>query len=165
MPSLYDFNVRTIRGEAKPMSDYQGKVMLIVNTATKCGFAPQFKGLEKLHKTYKDQGLAVLGFPSNQFMKQEPGDDAQVAQACELNHGVTFPLFAKIDVNGPGAHPLYQYLTSQKRGFLGSKSIKWNFTKFLVDRNGTIVKRFKPTDTPEQIEAHLQKLLGLKTTV
>lgn len=157
--SLYNIEVKTIRGETQTLAPYKGQVMLIVNTATKCGFAPQFKGLQKLHDTYKDQGFSVLGFPSGQFANQEPGSDNEVAEACEINFGVNFPLFAKIDVNGSNAHPLFQYLTSEARGILGSKSIKWNFTKFLIDRNGKVLKRFGSTDTPEQIESHIQKLL------
>jgi glutathione peroxidase len=157
--SLYDIQVKSIRGETKALTDYQGKVMLIVNTASNCGFAPQFKGLQRLHETYGDQGLAVLGFPSNQFANQEPGDEASIAQQCEINHGVTFPLHAKIDVKGRQIHPLFKHLTQEKRGFLGSRSIKWNFTKFLVDQNGRVVKRFSPTDTPDKIEKHIQQLL------
>jgi glutathione peroxidase len=139
--------------------------MLIVNTATKCGFAPQFKGLQRLHDTFKDQGFAVLGFPSGQFANQEPGNNNEVAEACEINFGVNFPLFAKIDVKGSNAHPLFQFLTSEARGFLGSKSIKWNFTKFLIDRDGKVLKRFGSTDTPEQIESHIQKLINVPMTV
>ncbi|RCW47948.1 glutathione peroxidase [Paenibacillus prosopidis] len=163
--SLYNIEVKTIRGETQTLAPYKGQVMLIVNTATKCGFAPQFKGLQKLHDTYKGQGFSVLGFPSGQFANQEPGSDNEVAEACEINFGVNFPLFAKIDVNGSNAHPLFQYLTSEARGFLGSKSIKWNFTKFLIDRNGKVLKRFGSTDTPEQIESHIQKLLSVPTHV
>lgn len=161
--SLYNIEVKTIRGETQTLAPYKGQVMLIVNTATKCGFAPQFKGLQKLHDTYKDQGFSVLGFPCGQFANQEPGNDNEVAEACEINFGVNFPLFAKVDVNGSNAHPLFQYLTSEARGFLGSKSIKWNFTKFLVDQNGKVLKRFGSTDTPEQIEIHIQKLLSVST--
>ena len=157
--SLYDIEVQTIRGEPKPMADYRGQVLLIVNTASKCGFAPQFKELQRLHEAYGPKGLQVLGFPSNQFAHQEPGDNATVEQVCQLNHGVTFPLHAKIDVNGPNAHPLYRYLTREARGFLGTKSIKWNFTKFLVDRNGRVVKRFAPTVTPDKIEPLIHKYL------
>jgi glutathione peroxidase len=160
--SLYDIQVKSIRGETKDLSDYQGKVMLIVNTASKCGNAPQYKGLQRLHKTYGEQGLAVLGFPCNQFANQEPDDEATIAEQCELNHGVTFPLHAKIDVKGNGIHPLYKRLTKEAPGFLGLKSIKWNFTKFLVDRNGRVVKRFSPRDTPDKIESHIQKLLNQK---
>lgn len=157
--SIYEIKVNSIRGETKDLSEYRGKVMLIVNTASKCGFTPQYKGLQKLHEKYADRGLAVLGFPCNQFASQEPDDEATIAQQCELNHGVTFPLHAKIEVKGTGIHPLYKHLTKAKRGFLGTKSIKWNFTKFLVDRNGTVVRRFSPTDTPEKIESVIRNLL------
>jgi len=157
--SLYDIEVTDIRGNRQTLADYRGRVLLIVNTATKCGFAPQFKGLQKLHEQYADRGLAVLGFPSNQFANQEPGGNAEILQACELNHGVTFPLYAKIDVKGPGAHPLFRHLTNAKRGFLGTKAIKWNFTKFLVDRDGRVVKRFPPTTAPEKIEGAIRQLL------
>ncbi|WP_373230448.1 glutathione peroxidase [Cohnella sp.] len=157
--SIYNIQVKTISGETKDLSDYRGKVMLIVNTASKCGFAPQYKGLQRLHETYGQQGLAVLGFPSNQFANQEPEDEAAIAKHCELNHGVTFPLHAKIEVKGRGIHPLYKHLTKGAPGLLGLRSIKWNFTKFLVDNNGRVVKRFSPTDTPEKIESQIQKLL------
>lgn len=157
--SIYEYEVKTIRGESQTLESYKGDVMLIVNTATKCGFAPQFDGLEKLHQTYSEQGLAVLGFPSSQFMNQELEEDSAIEEACKLNHGVTFPLFSKIDVNGSSAHPLYRHLTSEAPGALGIKAIKWNFTKFLVDRSGKVVKRFAPTDTPEKIEEDIKKLL------
>ncbi|WP_339220476.1 glutathione peroxidase [Paenibacillus sp. FSL W7-1332] len=157
--SIYEYEVKTIRGESQTLESYKGDVMLIVNTATKCGFAPQFDGLEKLHQAYRDQGLAVLGFPSSQFMNQELEEDSAIEEACKLNHGVTFPLFSKIDVNGTSAHPLYRHLTSEAPGALGIKAIKWNFTKFLVDRSGKVVKRFAPTDTPEKIEEDIKKLL------
>jgi glutathione peroxidase len=160
--SLYDIQVKSIRGEMKDLSDHQGKVMLIVNTASKCGFAPQYKGLQRLHDKYGEQGLTVLGFPSNQFANQEPDDEATIAQQCELNHGVTFPLHAKIDVKGKDIHPLYKYLTKEAPGILGLKSIKWNFTKFLIDRNGRVIKRFSPTVTPDKIENQIQKLLKQK---
>lgn len=157
--SIYDFEVTTISGAQQTLEPYKGQVMLIVNTATKCGFAPQFNGLEKLHEAYHDQGLAVLGFPSSQFMNQELDSNADIAEACKLNHGVTFPLFAKIDVNGDHAHPLFKHLASEAPGALGTKRIKWNFTKFLVDRNGKVIKRFAPTDTPEKIENHIKAVL------
>ncbi|MFS0727055.1 glutathione peroxidase [Paenibacillus sp. 1P07SE] len=157
--TIYDYNVSTIRGEDRPLADYRGDVLLIVNTATKCGFAPQFSGLQQLHEQYEAQGLRVLGFPSNQFANQEPGENADIEQSCQINHGVTFPLFAKIDVNGPAAHPLYQHLVQEAPGILGSKAIKWNFTKFLVDRSGRVVKRFGPQDTPAKIEPHIKQLL------
>ncbi|AWB46456.1 glutathione peroxidase [Paenibacillus sp. CAA11] len=157
--SIFSIPVRTIKGEETTLESYKGQVLLIVNTATKCGFAPQFKGLQKLYDTYKDQGFAVLGFPCGQFANQEPGDDAQIAEACELNFGVNFPLFSKIDVNGSEAHPLFKQLTEEARGVLGSKAIKWNFTKFLVDRNGHVVKRFAPTEEPAKLEQQIQSLL------
>ncbi|MFC4599154.1 glutathione peroxidase [Cohnella hongkongensis] len=157
--SVYDIPVATARGAETTLSEYKGKVMLIVNTASKCGFAPQFGGLQKLHEAYADQGLAVLAFPSNQFANQEPLEGDALAEHCQLNHGVTFPLYAKIDVKGDGIHPLYRHLTKAAPGFLGLRSIKWNFTKFLVDRNGQVVKRFSPAVAPERIEAHIRKLL------
>ncbi|OXM15761.1 glutathione peroxidase [Paenibacillus herberti] len=158
--SIYDIEIGTAKGERASLAPYQGKVMLIVNTATKCGLAPQFDGLERLHQTYKDKGLAVLGFPCGQFANQEPGDNDSIQEACKINFGVTFPLYAKVDVNGANAHPLFDFLTSKSKGFLGTKAIKWNFTKFLVDQDGRIVKRFAPTDTPEKIESHIVKLLN-----
>lgn len=159
--SLFDIEVKTIQGQVQTLEPYRDQVMLIVNTPTKCGFAPQFKGLQKLHDTYKDQGFTVLGFPSGQFANQELGTDEEVAQACKLNFGVSFPLFSKIDVNGKNAHPLFKHLTKEAPGLLGSKSIKWNFTKFLVDRDGKVVKRFAPTDEPASIEGEIRKLLGV----
>lgn len=160
MMSLYGIEVKTIKGEVQTLEPYRGQVLLIVNTATKCGFAPQFKGLQKLHDIYKDQGLAVLGFPCGQFANQELATDEEVAQSCELNFGVSFPLFAKIDVNGKNAHPLFRLLANEAPGVLGSKAIKWNFTKFLVDRSGKVVKRFAPAEEPEKIESHIRELLG-----
>lgn len=157
--SIYDIEVKSIRGELQTLAPYKGQVMLIVNTATRCGFAPQFTGLQRLHDTYHDQGFAVLGFPCAQFANQEPGSNDEVAEACEINFGVTFPLYAKIDVNGSNAHPLFQYLTQQAKGILGTKSIKWNFTKFLVDQQGNVVKRFSPKETPDRIESYIQQLL------
>ncbi|GAB6927727.1 glutathione peroxidase [Paenibacillus sp. JCM 10914] len=158
--SIYQYNVKNIRGEEESLAAYKGDVLLIVNTATKCGFAPQFDGLEKLHQTYGERGLRVLGFPSSQFMNQELPEDSAIEQACKVNHGVTFPLFSKIDVNGTNAHPLYKYLASEAPGALGTKSIKWNFTKFLVNRDGKVVKRYAPADTPEKMEADIKKLLS-----
>jgi len=157
--SIYDYSVTNIKGEEVSLSDYKGQVMLIVNTASKCGFTPQYTGLQKLHEEYEGTGLAVLGFPCNQFGSQEPGNEEEITSFCQLNHGVTFPLFAKIDVNGANADPLYKYLTKEAPGLLGTKAVKWNFTKFLVDRSGKVIKRFAPTDTPEQISKHIQKLL------
>lgn len=158
--TVYDYEVTTIAGERQTLEDYRGKVLLIVNTATKCGFAPQFNGLESLYQRYREQGFVVLGFPSGQFMNQELAENADIAEACRINHGVTFPLYAKIDVNGSTAHPLFQYLANEARGALGSRHIKWNFTKFLVDRDGKVIRRFAPADTPEKIEAHIKELLG-----
>ncbi|GIP55809.1 MULTISPECIES: glutathione peroxidase [Paenibacillus] len=157
--SVYDYEVKTIRGEKKTLAEYRGQVLLIVNTATKCGFAPQFKGLQQLHDEYGAQGFAVLGFPCGQFANQEEEGDEAIAQACELNFGVSFPLFAKIDVKGDEAHPLFKYLSDKARGVLGSKSIKWNFTKFLIDREGNVLKRFGPNETPEKIENEIIQLL------
>lgn len=155
---VYDFSVRTIRGEEQSLDDYRGQVLLIVNTATKCGFAPQFHELERLYDEYRERGFAVLGFPCNQFRHQEPGGDEQVEQACRLNFGVSFPLFAKIDVNGPDAHPLYRYMKREAGGLFGS-AIKWNFTKFLIDRRGRVVKRFAPAKSPGKIESRIVRLL------
>ncbi|CAM3781030.1 glutathione peroxidase [Cohnella lubricantis] len=157
--SIYEIEVTDIRGNTTNLSAYRGKPMLIVNTATLCGFAPQFNGLQQLHERYAGEGLAVLGFPSNQFANQEPADNEEILQACELNHGVTFPLFAKIDVKGRDAHPLFKHLTKEAPGFLGTKRIKWNFTKFLIDRSGRVVRRFSPTVVPERIEPWIRKLL------
>ncbi|MEK4513304.1 glutathione peroxidase [Paenibacillus sp. FSL K6-2524] len=157
--TLYDIEVKTIKGEVQTLESYRGKVLLIVNTATKCGFAPQFKGLQDLYDTYKDEGFAVLGFPCGQFANQEPGTNEEVAAACELNFGVNFPLFSKVDVKGKDIHPLFQWLTNEAPGVLGTKSIKWNFTKFLIDQQGKVVKRFGPKDTPAQITSHIAGLL------
>lgn len=157
--SIYNFEVQTIKGEQQTLTPYKGQVMLIVNTATKCGFAPQFKGLQKLQDDYKDQGFAVLGFPSSQFANQELSDDHAIAEACEINFGVSFPLYGKIDVYGSNAHPLFKHLTNEAPGFLGSKVIKWNFTKFLIDKNGKVVKRFGPKDEPASIASYIEKLL------
>ncbi|RIX50736.1 glutathione peroxidase [Paenibacillus nanensis] len=158
--SIYDIEVKTIQGETQTLASYKGKVLLIVNTATGCGFAPQFKGLQLLHDKYRDQGFAVLGFPCSQFANQEKEHDRDIVQACEINFGVNFPLFSRINVNGSDAHPLFQYLTNEARGVLGSKSIKWNFTKFLVDREGNVVKRYGSTEEPEKLEEPIKKLLA-----
>lgn len=158
--ALYDIEVKTIKGEVQTLGSYRGQVLLIVNTATKCGFAPQFKGLQELYDTYQDQGFAVLGFPCGQFANQEPGTNEEVAAACELNFGVNFPLFSKVDVKGKDAHPLFQFLTNEAPGVFGTKSIKWNFTKFLIDQQGKIVKRFGPKDTPAQITSHIARLIS-----
>ena len=160
MSAVYDFSAPMLNGEQVDLSQYKGKVLLIVNTASKCGFTPQYKGLQALYEKYRDQGLEILGFPCNQFGHQEPGDAGQISEFCELNFGVSFPLFAKIDVNGDDAHPLYQHLKKAAPGVLGSKAIKWNFTKFLVNRDGEVVKRYAPTDKPESLEKDVQALLG-----
>lgn len=149
--SFYSFTANDIYGNPVEMSKYKDQLVLVVNTATKCGFANQFAGLQKLYETYKDEGFVVLGFPSNQFMNQEPLDEKAIQETCSLNYGVSFPLFEKIDVKGKNAHPLYQWLVNQKKGLLG-KSIKWNFTKFLIDRNGNVIDRFGPKDPPEAFE-------------
>jgi glutathione peroxidase len=153
MTSVYDFSARTIEGAERPLANYRGKVLLIVNTASQCGFTPQYKGLEALSRKYAEQGVVVLGFPSNQFGRQEPGDEAEIKNFCSLTYDVTFPMFAKVDVNGPNAHPLYDYLTRAKRGVMGTRAIKWNFTKFLIGRDGKVLGRFGPTTTPEQLDA------------
>ncbi len=159
MSNVYDSTATTITGKDKPISDFKGQVILVVNTASKCGLTPQFKGLEALYETYKDKGLMVLGFPCNQFANQDPASDDEISQFCELNYGVTFPMFAKIDVNGDGAHPLFKHLKTAAPGLLGSEAIKWNFTKFLVDRNGKVVERYAPTTEPEKIAKDIEKLL------
>jgi len=160
MTTVYDFSAKTIDGKARKLADYEGKVLLVVNTASQCGFTPQYKGLEALYKKYKDKGFAVLGFPSNQFGHQEPGPESEIAEFCEMNYGVTFPMFSKIDVNGADAHPLYKYLTSTKKGLLGSEAIKWNFTKFLVDKDGKVVERYAPTTKPEDLEKDIGRALA-----
>ena len=159
MTGVYDFSAKDINGRDVQLADYRGKVLLIVNTASKCGFTPQYKGLQKVYDDYKDKGLVILGFPCNQFGSQEPGDEANISEFCELNYGVDFPMFAKIDVNGSDAHPLYQHLKESAPGVLGSKGVKWNFTKFLVDKDGKVVKRYAPTDKPEAIVKEIEKLL------
>jgi len=159
MASVYDFTARSIDGAEVSLADYQGQVLLLVNTASKCGFTPQFEGLEALYKAHHGQGLTVLGFPCNQFGAQEPGDEAQIASFCSLTYDVSFPMFAKIEVNGPNTHPLYAYLKKTKPGLLGIEAIKWNFTKFLVDRTGAVVRRYAPTDTPQVIEKDVLALL------
>jgi glutathione peroxidase len=157
--NLYDFGATTLAGAPKPLADYRGKVVLVINTASECGFTPQYTGLEALHRKYRDRGLAVLGFPCNQFGAQEPGDAAQIRAFCEKNYSVSFELFGKIDVKGANAHPLYRWLTREAPGILGIGVIKWNFTKFLIDKHGKVVKRYAPTDTPEKIEADLDSVL------
>jgi len=160
MTTVYDFSAKSIDGKNHKLSDYKGKVLLVVNTASKCGFTPQYKGLEEVYKKYKDRGFAVLGFPSNQFGEQEPGPDTEIAEFCEMNFGVTFPLFSKIDVNGENAHPLYKYLTSEKKGLLGSEAIKWNFTKFLVGKDGKVLDRYAPTTKPEDLGRDIERALA-----
>lgn len=157
--SIYKFSATNIKGQDVEFSEYRNKVLLIVNTASKCGFTPQFEGLESLHSELETEGLAVLGFPCNQFGSQDPGDESQIEDFCKLNYGVSFPMFSKIDVNGSNAHPLYDYLKKEARGVLGSKGIKWNFTKFLVNRDGVVVHRYAPNEKPEKIKADIQELL------
>ncbi len=156
---VYDFDAKTIDGKEQKLDTYKGKTLLVVNVASKCGFTPQYKGLEELYRQYKDKGLVILGFPCDQFGHQEPGDEAEIKNFCSLNYDVSFPMFAKIKVNGDEAHPLYKYLKSQEKGFLGTEFIKWNFTKFLVDEKGEVVKRYAPTDTPKSIAKDLSELL------
>ena len=156
---LFDIPVTTIKGEQKTLADFGGKAVLVVNTASKCGFTPQYKGLENLWQQYKDKGLVVLGFPCNQFGKQEPGNEGAISEFCELNFGVSFPLFKKVDVNGSDAHPLFVNLKKSAPGLLGSQGIKWNFTKFLLSADGTVIKRFAPTTKPEDLTAEIEALL------
>jgi glutathione peroxidase len=158
MKSVYDFNVKMANGEEKSLEDYKGKPLIIVNTASKCGLTPQFKGLQELYENYKDQGLEILGFPCDQFNNQEFDNIDETTQFCQLNYGVSFPMFSKIDVNGANADPLFHFLKEQKKGLL-SKNIKWNFTKFLVDQNGQVVERYAPTTEPAKIKNDLEKLL------
>ena len=156
---IYAFTAPRLNGQEQSLADYDGKVMLIVNTASKCGFTPQYEGLEKVYQQYKDKGLVVLGFPCNQFGAQEPGGKEEIQEFCQLNYGVSFPMFDKIDVNGSNTHPLYEYLKKQATGVLGSESIKWNFTKFLVNRDGKVVDRFAPTTKPEDMARDVEALL------
>jgi glutathione peroxidase len=149
--TLYDIEVRAIDGRSETLSAYKDKTLLIVNVASACGFTPQYAGLEQLYREFRDRGLVVLAFPCNQFGRQEPGTESDIAAFCSTKYDVTFPLFAKIDVNGPHAHPLYQWLKSEKKGVLGTEAIKWNFTKFLVDRHGAVLRRYAPNDTPQSI--------------
>lgn len=158
--SLYDIEVETLSGQTKDLSEYRGQVLLVVNTASKCGFTPQYAELEELHKSYEEKGLKILGFPCNQFGRQEPGSSDEIGEFCQLNYGVSFPMHAKIDVNGGGAHPLYRHLTGEARGLLGTRSVKWNFTKFLVSRDGQVLGRFAPTKTPLQLVDEIKKALG-----
>jgi glutathione peroxidase len=158
--SLYDIDVTTIDGRTQKMDAYRGKTLLIVNVASECGFTPQYTGLEALYEKYKDRGLTILGFPCNQFGRQEPGTEEEIQTFCSRTYGVSFPLFAKIDVNGKDAHPLYRLLKSEQKGILGSEAIKWNFTKFLVGPDGTVKKRYAPNDTPESIGEELAPMLA-----
>ncbi|WP_375424540.1 glutathione peroxidase [uncultured Friedmanniella sp.] len=159
MPTLSDFSARAITGDDQPLAQYAGQVVLVVNTASRCGLTPQYQGLETLYGQYHGQGLVVLGFPCDQFGHQEPGDEAEISDFCSLNYGVSFPMFAKIEVNGDGAHPLYHWLREEKGGILGD-AIKWNFTKFLVGRDGTVLKRYAPTTTPDKIAGDIEAALA-----
>ena len=158
--NVFDFQAELLDGAPIDLSRYRGKVLLIVNTASACGFTPQYAGLEQVYRQFRERGVEVLGFPCNQFGKQEPGDAAQIGAFCEKSFGVSFPLFAKVEVNGPQAHPLYRHLKSEAPGVLGTRAIKWNFTKFLVDRDGKVVKRYAPQTKPEEIVGDIEKLLG-----
>ena len=160
MTTVYDFEALSIAGKPVALKQYKGQPLLIVNTASACGFTPQFAGLEELHTTYGKRGLVVLGFPCNQFGGQDKGENDTIAEFCQINYGVTFPMMAKIDVNGSDAHPLYQWLAIEAPGLLGSKSIKWNFTKFLVGRDGQVIKRYAPTDTPQSMAKDIEALLA-----
>ncbi|MGI8756450.1 MAG: glutathione peroxidase [Acidimicrobiales bacterium] len=163
MPKLTDFSAAAIDGTETDLSEYAGKAVLVVNTASKCGFTPQYEGLEALYGKYQDQGLVVLGFPCDQFAHQEPGSEEDIAEFCSVNYGVTFPMFAKVDVNGDGAHPLYQWLRSEKGGVLGSK-IKWNFTKFLIGKDGQVVDRYASVTKPKKLEGDIEKVLAEEPT-
>ncbi|HEY4291460.1 glutathione peroxidase [Luteibacter sp.] len=160
MASIYDFSARDIDGNERSLAEFRGKALLVVNVASKCGFTPQYEGLEALHKAWQQQGFEVLGFPCDQFGHQEPGSEEEIRSFCSLNYGVSFPMFSKIEVNGDGAHPLYRWLKAEKKGLLGTEGIKWNFTKFLIDREGQVVDRYAPTDTPEKIGKDLPAVLG-----
>lgn len=158
--TVYDFTARSVEGQDRSLADYKGKVLLVVNVASECGFTPQYEGLEALHRKFKDRGFAVLGFPCNQFGGQEPGSEDQIKGFCETRFGVTFPLFAKIEVNGAGTHPLYEFLKSAEPGLLGTEAIKWNFTKFLVGKDGNVLKRYAPPTKPEAIARDIETALG-----
>jgi glutathione peroxidase len=160
MTTVYDFEARRIDGSAVPLEKYRGKALLIVNTASACGYTPQFGGLEELHKAYGKKGLAVLGFPCNQFGAQDPGSNGEIAQFCQLNYGVSFPMMSKINVNGPAADPLYQWLSAEAPGLLGSKAIKWNFTKFLVGKDGHVIRRYAPQDEPKNLAKDIEVALA-----
>ena len=159
MTTVHDFTAKALSGEDVALADFRGKVLLIVNTASKCGFTPQYAGLEKLHEELSPRGFAVLGFPCNQFGQQEPGDAQEIQKFCSLSYNVTFPMFAKIDVNGANAHPLYEFLKGEKSGLLGIEAIKWNFSKFLVDQEGRVVERYAPTTTPAALRGDIEALL------
>jgi glutathione peroxidase len=159
MTDIYQFTARALDGKPIALEQYKGKVMLVVNTASKCGFTPQYTGLEALHKKFAGRGLAVLGFPCNQFGQQEPGGSSEIGAFCQQNYGVDFQMFDKVDVNGDHADPIFKYLTEAAPGLLGSKAVKWNFTKFLIDKEGKVLKRYAPTDTPESMEGDIEKLL------
>jgi glutathione peroxidase len=156
---IYEFTAKTLGGKDKNLAEYNGKILLIVNTASKCGFTPQYEGLEQLYRKYHDKGLEILGFPCNQFGKQEPGNETEIQNFCQANYGVSFPMFSKVDVNGKNAHPLYRYLVTAQPGIFNIKAIKWNFTKFLVDRQGNVIKRYGPTTKPLDLEGDIQRLL------
>ncbi|KRB88544.1 glutathione peroxidase [Noviherbaspirillum sp. Root189] len=160
MPTVHDFTAESLGGASVKLADYRGKVLLIVNTASKCGFTPQYKGLEAVYQQFRDKGVEVLGFPCNQFGSQEPGTEEEIGAFCEKNFGVTFPLFAKIDVNGSNAHPLYKHLKSEAPGLMGTEAIKWNFTKFLVKKDGTVYKRYAPQTDPKDLTEDIEKLLA-----
>ncbi len=160
MSSVYDYQAQTIDGRDVPLADYRGKVLLIVNTASKCGFTPQFEGLEKLWQSHGPKGLMIVGFPCNQFGGQDPGANEEIASFCQLNYGVSFPMMGKIDVNGPNAHPLYQWLVKEAPGILGTKEIKWNFTKFLIGKDGQVLGRYAPTDTPKSLIDDIERALA-----
>ncbi len=159
MESIYDIEVETIDGQKKKLQDYKGKALLVVNVASKCGFTPQYDGLQKLYKQYGEHGFEILAFPCNQFASQEPGEAQEIKKFCSLTYDVTFPLFAKVDVNGKSAHPLFKFLKNEAPGVLGTKAIKWNFTKFLIDKNGNVVKRFSPRDEPEKLADDIIEIL------
>ena len=160
MTNVYDFKAEKLEGGEQSLSEYEGKVLLIVNTASKCGFTPQFDGLEKVFEKYKDQGLVVLGFPCNQFASQDPASNSEIGEFCQRNYGVSFPMFAKIDVNGSNAHPLYKYLTKEAKGVLGTEAVKWNFTKFLVGRDGNVIDRYATATKPEAMTKDIEKALA-----
>jgi glutathione peroxidase len=159
-PSIYDFEALDITGKKKRLSAHKGKVLLVVNTASACGYTPQFAGLEKLWEDYKDQGLVIIGFPSNEFGNQDPGSNEEIASYCQLNYGVSFPMMAKVEVNGSNAHPLWDWLKGEAPGLLGTKAIKWNFTKFLVNKSGQVIARYAPADEPEKLRTDIEKALA-----